>query len=114
MPAPEAPFGEYLRGLVELSRNPVFIKYVRIEVVFGSSSSRVQEIPEVARRDGVASRPEHRLPSLPCHVQTSAKQLMDVGDFKGQVVEAEFFRPCHPDSAERDCGGLEDAPPLRK
>ena len=82
----DGPFREQFGLALEVSWLPVFRQVVLVRIVFGESTTRGINIPEICRGDRVPPGAKLRLPALSADVQSTSKDFVDVTDGEGYMV----------------------------
>ena len=86
-PADDGPFCEQFGLALEVAWLPVFRQVVLVRIVFGESTARGIDIPEIRGGDRVPSGAKLCLPALSADVQSPAEDLVDVPDGVGHMIE---------------------------
>lgn len=82
----DGPFREQFGLALEVSWLPVFRQVVLVRIVFGESTTRRINIPEICRGDRVPTGAKLRLPALSTDVQPAAKDFVDVTNGERYMV----------------------------
>ena len=85
--ADHSPFREQFGLAFEVARLPVFRQVVLVRIIFGESSTRRIDIPEIRGGDRVPPGAKLRLPALSADVQTSSEHFVDVTDGERYMVQ---------------------------
>ena len=83
----DGPFREQFGLALEVAWLPVFRQVVLVRIVFGESTARGIDIPEIRGGDRVSPGAKLRLPALSTDVQPAAEDFVDVTDGERYMVQ---------------------------